>query len=237
MQCADLRDLILTAYGIYGNGANPVPGSFRMQVVGGPPWIDHTRYDISAKAAGNPPRSEMFGAMLQSLLEERFQLRVHRESREGRVYFLTLAKGGPKLRATPEGVCVVSDINRARQAAQPACGKAKMTRGDGVVTLDMVGASMDDLCAQLNLAMDREVIDRTALAGRFDVHLEVAPGDLQPKFLAGRAVDQPPAASDSDQEGPSISVALQKQAGLRLESGKVPVPVLVVDRMEQPSRN
>ncbi|HEX3572649.1 MAG TPA: TIGR03435 family protein, partial [Acidobacteriaceae bacterium] len=58
LACADLRDLILTAYGIYGNGANPDPGSFRMQVVGGPAWMDSTHYDIVAKPPGNPPRSE-----------------------------------------------------------------------------------------------------------------------------------------------------------------------------------
>jgi beta-lactamase regulating signal transducer with metallopeptidase domain len=80
IECADLRDLILTAYGIYGNGANPAPGSFRMQVVGGPSWMDSTHYDIVSKPAGNPPRSEMYGPMLQSLLEERFQLKVHRET-------------------------------------------------------------------------------------------------------------------------------------------------------------
>jgi uncharacterized protein (TIGR03435 family) len=84
-ECADLRDLILTAYGIYDNGANPAPGSFRMQVVGGPAWMDSTRYDIVAKAAGNPPRSEMYGRMQRSLLEDRFKLKVHRETREGPV--------------------------------------------------------------------------------------------------------------------------------------------------------
>src|SRR5579872_3874975 len=97
LECADLRDLILTAYGIYGNGANPASGSFRMQVVGGPAWINSTRYDIVAKPAGNPPRSEMYGPMLQSLLEDRFGLKVHRETQEGRVYLLTVAKKGPKL--------------------------------------------------------------------------------------------------------------------------------------------
>ena len=60
IECADLRDLILTAYGIYGNGADPASGSFRMQVVGGAAWVDSTRYDIVAKPAGNPPRSEMY---------------------------------------------------------------------------------------------------------------------------------------------------------------------------------
>jgi uncharacterized protein (TIGR03435 family) len=89
MECADLRDLILTAYGIYGNGANSASG-FRMQVVGGPAWVDSARYDIVAKPAGTALRSEMYGPMLRSLLEDRFKLKVHGETREGRVYFLTV---------------------------------------------------------------------------------------------------------------------------------------------------
>ena len=61
MECADLRDLILTAYGIYASGADPAAGRFRMQVVGGPAWMDSARYNIAAKAAGNTRRSEMYG--------------------------------------------------------------------------------------------------------------------------------------------------------------------------------
>jgi uncharacterized protein (TIGR03435 family) len=232
-----LRDLILTAYGIYGNGANPVPGSFRMQVVGGPAWMDSTRYDISARAAGNPPRSEMYGPMQQSLLEDRFKLKVHREMREGRVYLLTFARGGAKLKATAEGACVVADIDHPGSSATPVCGKAKIVRGGTLVTVDMAGATIADLCTQLNLVMDREVIDRTGLTGRFDIHLEVTPGDLQPKFVAGRAVDQPGGSTNDDQDGPSISVALQQQLGLKLETGRGPVPVIVVDHIERPLDN
>jgi uncharacterized protein (TIGR03435 family) len=240
LECADLRDLILTAYGIYGNGANLASGSFRMQVVGGPAWMDSTRYDILAKPAGNPPRSEMYGPMLQSLLEDRFKLKVHRETKEGRVYLLTLAKNGPKLRATPEGACVVADIDHPRVAGKssmPACGKVKTSRGGPVVTVDISGATIANLRSQLNLVMDREVIDRTGLAGRFDIHLEVTPADLQPKFVAGRAVDQPGQPTADDKDGPSISLALQQQLGLKLETSRGQVPVLVVDHIERPTDN
>jgi uncharacterized protein (TIGR03435 family) len=240
LECADLRDLILTAYGIYGNGANPASGSFRMRVVGGPAWMDSTRYDIVAKPAGNPPRSEMYGPMLQSLLEDRFKLKVHRETKEGPVYLLTLTKNGPKLRATPEGACFAADIDHPRDAeksSMPACGKVKTSRGGPVVTVDISGATIADLCSQLNLVMDREVIDRTGLAGRFDIHLEVTPADLQPKFVAGRAADQPDQPTADEKDGPSISLALQQQLGLKLETGRGPVPVLVVDHIERPTDN
>jgi uncharacterized protein (TIGR03435 family) len=209
-----------------------------MQVAGGPAWMDSARYDIVAKPAGSPPRSEMYGPMMQSLLEDRFQLKVHRENREGPVYLLTVAKNGAKLRATPEGACAVADIDHppeAGKAAGPVCGRAKISRGGPVVTVDIAGATLANLCSQLNLVMDREVLDRTGLADRFDIHLEVAQADLQPRFLAGRTVDQPTA--DDNDAGPSISTALQQQLGLRLERGRGPVPVLVVDRIERPTEN
>lgn len=240
MSCADLRDLILTSYGIYASGADSAPGSFRMQVVGGPAWMNSTRYDIAAKATGNPPRSEIFGPMQRSLLEDRFKLKVHRETREGPIYVLTLAKNGPKLRATPEGACVATDIDHPRDAGKsstPACGKVKINRGGPVVTVDILGATIANLCTQLNLVMDREVIDRTGLAGRFDIHLEVTPSDLQPKFVAGRTLDSPDQATADDNDGPSISVALQQQLGLKLEKGRGQVPVLVVDHIERLADN
>jgi uncharacterized protein (TIGR03435 family) len=239
LQCADLRDLILTAYGIYGNGANPASGSFRMQVVGGPAWMDSTRYDIAAKPAGNPPRSEMYGPMLQSLLEDRFRLKVHRETREGRIYLLTVAKNGPKLRATQEGTCVVADINHpppGGQAQTRVCGKPVISSGDPV-TLDIYGATIGSLCTQLGMVMDREVIDRTGIGGRFDIHLEVTAADLRPKFVAGRTLEQPGPPVDDKADGPSISTALQQQLGLKLEGGVGPVQVIVVDHIEWPTDN
>jgi len=241
MECADLRDLILTAYGIYGNGPDPASGSFRMQVVGGPAWMDSTRYDIVAKPAGDPPRSQMYGPMLQSLLEDRFKLAVHRETREGPVYLLTLAKNGPKLHATKEGACVIADINHPPETANaltPVCGKPKISKGDANVTVDIPGATIANLCAQLSMVMDREVIDRTGIAGRFDIHLEVTPADLQPKYVAGRTVDQQGQPTGDDQDaGPSISTALQQQLGLKLEKGRGPVQVIVVDHIERPADN
>jgi len=236
MECADLRDLILTAYGIYGDGANPASGSFRMQVVGGPAWMDSTGYDIMAKPEGNPPRSEMFGPMLRSLLEERFGLKVHRESREGAVYHLTVAKDGPKLRATKEGSCVVADIDHPVPAGVQPCGKAKTSSGGAVVMVDIVGATMENLCSQLGLVMDREVVDRTGIAGRFDIHLEVTRGKMQTKFVAGRTLETEH-GNDSVDAGPSISSAIARQLGLRIVGARGPVPVIVVDRMERLKEN
>lgn len=239
--CADLRDLILTAYGIYGNGPGSDPGSFRMQVVGGPAWMDSSRYDIVAKPAGNPPRSEMYGPMLQSLLEDRFKLKVHRETKSGRVYLLTVAKNGPKLSAAKDGACARLDIDHpppSDNAATPVCGKPNIKSGNELVALDIPGGTIADLCSQLNLRMDREVIDRTGIAGRFDIHLEVTPADLRPKFVAGRsAEEQGQTGADDVDAGPSISTALQQQLGLKLQPGTGPVQVIVVDQIERPTDN
>jgi len=237
VECADLRDLILTAYGIYGSGANPAPGSFRMQVVGGPAWLDSARYNIAAKASGNPPRSEMFGQMLQSLLEDRFALKVHRETKEGTVYFLTVAKNGPKLQATHENTCVVADVNHPPEAGRAACGKTKISSDGDMVMVDIAGGTIANLCSQLNLAMDHEVIDRTGIAGRFDIHFEVARADMQARFVAGRNMRQQGQDNADDRAGPSISAALQQRLGLRLERGTGPVQVIVVDHIERPTEN
>jgi uncharacterized protein (TIGR03435 family) len=164
--------------------------------------------------------------MLQTLLEDRFRLKVHRETKEGRVYLLTIAKNGPKLHATKEGTC-----------STQACGKPKIRSGP-VVTVEITGSTIANLCTQLGMAMDHEVIDRTGLAGRFDIHLEYTPAELQPTFVAGRTVQQQDQiATDDTNAGPSISTALQQQLGLKLETGKGPVQVIVVDQIERPTDN
>jgi|HubBroStandDraft_4_1064222.scaffolds.fasta_scaffold472272_1 uncharacterized protein (TIGR03435 family) len=86
--------------------------------------------------------------------------------------------------------------------------------------------------------MDREVVDKTGIVGRFDVHLEVTAGDIQPKFVAGRTIEQQgQLTADQMDAGPSISTALQQQLGLKLETGRGPVQVIVVDHIERPTDN
>jgi uncharacterized protein (TIGR03435 family) len=118
------------------------------------------------------------------------------------------------------------------------CGKGKTSSSGGIVTVDIPGATIAGLCAQLGISMDREVIDKTGLAGSFDIHLEVNAADLRPKFVAGRTFEQqdPPAGDDVD-AGPSISTALQQQLGLKLQTGTGPVQVIVVDQINRPTDN
>jgi uncharacterized protein (TIGR03435 family) len=243
LECAELRDLILTAYGIYGDGNGSNSRAFRMQVLGGPGWIDSDRYDVAAKAEGNPPRTEMYGTMLQGLLEDRFKLKLHRETREAPVYVLTVAKGGARLQAAREGSCIPTDLNHPLPQPAPgqprprACG-SQVTGPDG--TFDLYGGTMANFCTQLGIRLDRDVIDKTGITGMFDIHLEVSRADLTPRFLAGGPAGQgeplTPAVS-ADPTGPSIYTAIQQQLGLRLESSRGSVDVLVIDYIERPTAN
>lgn len=194
-----------------------------MQVRGGPGWIDADRYDIAAKAEGNPPVTQMYGPMLRALLEDRFRLKVHREAKRTPVYLLTAARGGARLKSR-EGSCT-------GQLGHHACG-SQVTGPDG--TFDMYGATMESLCIQLGIRLDRDVIDKTGITGIFDIHLEVSPADLAPRALAGSDVAQ---LDPSDSTGLSIFTALQQQLGLKLESAQGPVEFLVIDYIEKPSQN
>jgi len=224
LECAELRDLILTAYEIYGGQANPA--SFRMQLIGGPPWIDSERYDFTLKAEGNAAVAQMYGPMLRALLEDRFRLRVHRETREAPVFLLTVAKGGSRLQASKEGSCLSTRL--------PACGSVK---ADPHGRIDWFAVTMDNLSTQLGMRLDRDVIDKTGLTGKFDVHLEVSPAELAARRVAGSSVTGADSPSAADLTGPSIFTALEQQLGLKLEPAKGQTTVLVIDNLDRPSKN
>jgi len=212
--------LILTAYEIYGGDASPA--SFRMQVLGGPAWIDSDRFDFTLKAEDNTAIAQMYGPMMQKLLEDRFRLRLHRETREAPVFILTVVKSGTKLQAAKEESC----LSPCRHVKTDAHG-----------AIEMLGVTMADLATQLGMRLDRDVIDKTGLAGKFDVHLEVSPAEWGTRYVAGSSVTQADSERAADLSGPSIFSALERQLGLRLEAAKGQVTVLVIDSMERPSGN
>ena len=192
-------------------------------------------FSVQGKAAEAAGTDTML-LMLQALLEDRFQLKIHQETREGPVYELTIAKGGYRLK--PSRGCVPFDPNHLpRQAAQGEaqvnyCGR--MSRGGdgsrrtveatGVDLAPRIGLLTPSIIGFLSEALDRTVIDKTGLAGAFDFRLEWAP--------------QRALAEQSDNAGsPSIFTAVQEQLGLKLEAGKGPVDYLVIDHAEKPSGN
>ena len=162
------------------------------EIQGGPSWISSARYDIVAKANMNTPFPDM-SPMLQCLIEDRFKLAFHRETRELPVYFLAAAKGTPK---PPESA----------DCKPVACGTIRMTSK----RLDGARINMNALTKALSVILGGIVIDQTGFEDHFDAHLEW------------------------DAVGPSIFTTLREQLGLKLESGKAPVEVLVIDHAEKP---
>jgi len=223
-----LRRLMLFAYGVQD-----------YQLSGDPGWTESEHYDIEAKADGAASVQEMEGPMLQALLESRFRLVLHRETRQLPIFELTVAKGGPKLAPSKEGSCVPYRQDAVPPPASPDgqrpnyCG-FRIGADSSNRTLDGIGISMSLLASNLsrtyNSNLGRNVMDGTGLSGTFDVHLKWALDDLP---AAGPASDGPAAS----QVGVSLSAALQEQLGLKLESAKGPVEVLVIDRIERPSAN
>lgn len=194
-----LKSLIQTAYSVQD-----------FQVDGATGWMDSDRYDVEGKAEGssNPSRADVL-LMLQSLLAERFKLKLSRETKENTQYALVVAKGGPKIKL----------------AADPAGG----ARG-GANGLLVGKRTMPQLATMLSGIVRRPVIDQTGLQGVYEFTLEWLPEVGQ----TGPDTNAPPPANPN---APSLFTALQEQMGLRLESIKGQVEVLVIEHAERPSAN
>ena len=216
------------------------------QIVGGPSWIESDHYQIDAKADGGATRDQIL-LMLQSLLEERFQLKVHRETRELPAYALAPAKGGLKLPAPKAGNCAdgpSADASQGSGGRMPSPGQGAATPappcGDVRIALAMTGAkmeggkvSMQELVRMLSMALDHPVIDRTGFTGLFDLQLTFLPDETTAAMPAPPPGAMPPA----EDRPPFILSAVQEQLGLKLEATRGPVQVLVIDRAERPSAN
>jgi uncharacterized protein (TIGR03435 family) len=230
-----LRELIRMAYGLQN-----------FQIQGGPDWLGSERFDVVAKAEGDLPPMAPGGPpnplllMVQSLLQERFKLTVHRETKEMPIYALVIARSdkrlGPQLRPS-ETDCAA--LMAARGAAggppppppikpgeRPQCGMfmgmARIAAG-GVPTLQ--------LAMSLSQRVGRIVVDRTGLAGMYDFEVDFTPDQLPQGPPPPGAPPLPPI----DPNGPSLFTALQEQLGLKLDSDRGPVEVLIIDSVERPT--
>jgi len=224
-----LRDLVLEAYGIK---------AFQLQA---PRWLEEQRYDVSAKIAPGTTR-EQYRTMLQQLLTERFQIASHRESREMAAYVLTVPKGGPKLRAaaTEEGTTAAEDTVTslrldARGFPRLAPGVTEGTRMimlNGRIKMTFGRQPVTSLLEILTSACGRPVFDTTGLTGKYDFTLEFTPDSVR---AAGGPppAEGVPAATLPEDSGPTVYSAVQDQLGLKLEARKLPVDVLIIDRIEK----
>jgi bla regulator protein blaR1 len=232
------RGLISRAYGMFANGNRNPPWAVP-PVEGGPEWIRSERYQIDAKAESPQSQEMMEGPMLQTLLEDRFHLRVHRATREIPVYALTLAKKGPRLQPFQEGSCVPLDFTKPRwHAAGPGqknCNAYLGTGKGGSRRLDAEGMTLDEFSRFISFGLDRPVLDKTGIAGRFLFHLEFAPDEALTPSLRNGGDAAPPTVDPAG--APSLFTAIQEQLGLKLDSAKGPGTILVVDHVEKPSQN
>lgn len=214
------------------------------QVVGGPGWISSDRFDVVAKAEGNLPPTPPGGPpgplqlMLRALLAERFSLVVHADTRELPTYALVHARTdkrlGPQLRR--------SDINCAQMAGARGRGGAQAVPPQpggrpqcgiriGPGQLSAGGIPLAQFATALSQFVQRVIVDQTGLSDSFDVDLSWTPDQTPQGTLPPGAPPLPPI----DPNGPSIFTAVQEQLGLKLESQRGSVSVLVIDRVEQPT--
>jgi uncharacterized protein (TIGR03435 family) len=225
VESATLKDLVLLAYDIKD-----------FQLSGGPGWTNSDRYDIDATVEGEsrgtgPAYRTLILRRLQTLLQDRFKLAVHRETKELPIYELVVAKGGFKLQPVKEGSCVPFDAEKFRApGSNPMnfCGYGGFGRG----FYEASTTTMAELAYALPMAVGRTVVDRTGITGVFRIHL--AYQFVSPPAASPNGAGNPTPADDASI---SIFTALQEQLGLKLESSKGPVEVLVVDHVEKPSEN
>lgn len=241
MNCQSLKGIIERAY---TSGMPPLP-----PIEGAPAWINSERYTINALAEGNPRMDLMIGPMLRGLLQDRFQLKTHLETREVSAYALTVAKGGSKLKPHEDGNCIdIGMVNRLTTPPPPfpasgerpiVCGMNRPGNRLGPNSiLDIPGVSLDYFARTiLGIAIwDRPVINKTGLTGLFDIHFEFAREAGNPYEYRSRDGEAPTIAAPGE-AGPSIFTALQEQLGLKLEAAKASREFLVIDRVDRPSEN
>ena len=221
----NLRNIIRNAWNITND-----------QIVGGPDWIDSDRFDITAKASA-PFKQDEARAMLQALLADRFGLATHMETRELPVYLLVLARKdgalGPQMKKSDvDCAALFASVTAGGKMPERLpngnlpCGiSVRLNQGQGVVTGN--GVAMEQLARNLVGGVGRIVVDKTGLAGYYDINVTFA-ADGPPSAGA-------PAAPAPDPGGASLFTAMQEQLGLKLEPGRAPISVLVIDRATRPA--
>jgi uncharacterized protein (TIGR03435 family) len=224
MNCAPLLSLIGSAYTVWADGHRNIAKAIAIKLEGFPDWVTSERYTIEAKAEGSPGQPMMNGPMLQALLEDRFRLKVHEETREGKVFILSVAKGGPKMKTLQPGSCTPFDYKTHDPIPTNRCPYIQQRDGnmgfDAWMDMDSRATLLTGGTRNPQSPLDAPLLNQTGLTDVYHVQVEYTP--------ATPAADAPAA--------PSIFTAIQ-ELGLKLEVGKGPRPALVFDHAERPSEN
>ncbi len=231
---ATLQMLVTAAYGVEN-----------YQVSGSPSWFTSDRYDIDAKMEASvadalekltpAPRTIARRQMLQRLLEDRFKLIIRRETSELPVYSLVIAKNGVKIKQAKSGDTYENGL-RDREGHVRGAGATFIGVNAGALTLTGQAVTIANLVGLLARYVDRPIVDKTGLTGNFDFFLQFTTnqGALQPTGGDASSGALPPS---SDTNAPYLLTAVQEQLGLKLEPGKGPAEMIVIDHVEKPSGN
>jgi uncharacterized protein (TIGR03435 family) len=190
------------------------------QLSGGPAWTESDKYDMAGKPdAPGQPNVDQMKMMIQKLLADRFQLKFHFEKRDLSAYAVQIAKTGAKITTSQDDPKGLPGWNFGRTAAG--------------TSLTFRNSPMSQVTAILQNFLDKPVVDQSGLSERYDFTVTFTLDAAQSVRLGGA----PPPASDNPDAAPDVFTAFQQQLGLKLESTKAPVDVMVIDKVEKPSEN
>jgi uncharacterized protein (TIGR03435 family) len=227
-------------------------GMTKPEIVGAPAWFDDVRFTIDAKL--DPATSaelkklspdQLKAArteMLQAILEKRFGLKFHFETRELPAYFLTVANGGPKMQeAKPgdAGKSNLADINGVRRTdfVTIGCGGQNCNLMGQAASMTTLAEYLSQSALPLSGENAKPVVDKTGLTGKYDFAVKFSmPAALVAPSGANPAGGQPQAEMQNP-GGPNLFKTLQDGLGLKMDAGKGPVRVIVIDHVEKPSAN
>ena len=215
------------------------------QLSGAPAWIASERFNVDAtfdpsvgaalQKMNKDDRAVARQQMLQALLAERFKLTFHRETRQLSVYTLVAAKSAAGLREAKPGDTYANGI-KANDGRAMTGGVQMSSTPEGVTWVGQA-IPMELLVRQLSMEGRRMVVDKTGLMGSYDFTMKFTPERFGTSMASSDETGSPSAAPASGPSGPSVFTAVQEQLGLKLQSGKGPVEVIVIDHIERPSGN
>jgi bla regulator protein BlaR1 len=224
-----LQDLIAAAYGVEKNQLSGAPDWSKSELFSIEAKLDAATYDALKKAGpsgGGGERQREF----QTLLADRFHLVVHRESRALPGYSLVIAKNGPKLQQAKPGETYADGIKGIPGLDKGPAGPHRMMMGYG----ELIGQAVpiSSLAKNLSAHLLQPIMDNTGLTGDFDFKVQWTPAPDE--FPGHKAAD---GDRVPDPSGPSLTVAIEQQLGLRLDPQTVPREIVVIDRAEKPQFN
>ena len=233
LECANVGNVIKRAYLQFPNGEKDgqMPSRPADKVLGIPLWIDSDHYTIDAKTETPQPSAVLLGPMMQGLLEDRFKLRIHRETRVLPVYELRVAKAGVTLPPAKGGNCLVVDSDNPPPPL-PEPGQPMPAICGGFHGRYMYSTTMRGLGQQLSFRTDRDVVDKTGLAGTFDLDFGRSPDLVSPIPEEGF-----PGLRNPNDRVSAFYLDSLSRLGLKLVPAKGPTTVMVIDHIERPSGN